>query len=444
MTETVLQIEALECYPEEDETIKRWLRRLTPEEFAALERRLLADGCQRPLVVWKEQNKWVDGHHRKEICEKHGLAFQVQLKSFASLAEVLRFIEDNQQGQRNLSAREIKVYRGERYNAEKASHGGWDRVERPSGQNVHLEKTAERIAQEFGVDEKTIRRNGKLAEATRVLLEAGIDRDLVYNNAAEQDVVSLASVIKPQAQEQEANEEARLQASAEPNNEGGAEQGETATDGEQEDSTEPTPAPKTDFTKIIDQIKAGKLSIAEASKKATKQNHRALGTGENEWYTPDDYLQAAREVMGGAIALDPASSEIANQRVQADRFFSASDNGLGRPWKAETLWMNPPYSQPAIRLFSEKLAEEWQAGNLGQAIALTHNYTDTKWFHTLASACDAICFTRGRIKFVSPEGKEAAPTQGQAFFYFGANVEQFQRSFSAFGLAVRVLKEDAA
>lgn len=193
--------------------------------------------------------------------------------------------------------------------------------------------------------------------------------------------------------------------------------------------------------------KRDKIRVAdvdEAIKRTVGHNHRALGTGENEWYTPDVYIEAAREVFGGLIALDPASSEIANQVVKAERFFSKDDNGLQRHWQAESIWMNPPYSQPEIRLFSEKLVAEWLAGHVGQAVALTHNYTDTAWFHTLANACDAICFTRGRIRFVNPEGKKAAPTQGQAFFYFGPAVERFQRIFGEFGLTVRVLREKAA
>jgi ParB family chromosome partitioning protein len=165
-------------------------------------------------------------------------------------------------------------------------------------------------------------------------------------------------------------------------------------------------------------------------------NHRAQGTGENEWYTPPSYLDAAREVLGW-FDLDPASSSLANETVGAANFFTLDDNGLEQPW-AGRVWLNPPYSQPAIAQFADKLASEWEAGNIESAIALTHNYTDTAWFHRLAGACSAICFTRGRIGFVNPEGKKAAPTQGQAFFYFGSRVLLFSERFKSIGFVVEV------
>lgn len=164
-------------------------------------------------------------------------------------------------------------------------------------------------------------------------------------------------------------------------------------------------------------------------------NHRAQGTGENEWYTPEIHIEAARRVLG-VINLDPASSDQAQKSVRADEYCTVDDDGLLHDWNG-TVWMNPPYSQPAIQEFIQKLVSEYAAGRTTAAVALTHNYTDTEWFHIAARACSAICFTRGRIKFVNPDGEEAAPTQGQAFFYFGKDIEKFSEEFSVFGFVVQ-------
>lgn len=191
---------------------------------------------------------------------------------------------------------------------------------------------------------------------------------------------------------------------------------------------------------LVDTPPETQIYAAENPKEAPAivHNHRAQGTGENEWYTPAIHVESARAVLG-AIDLDPASSEFANATVQADRIFTQEDNGLDLEWSGR-VWLNPPYSQPAISQFSEKLSSEWEQGRITSAIALTHNYTDTKWFHRLAKTCQAICFTKGRIGFQSPSGKTAAPTQGQAFFYFGDDPKKFADEFSRHGFVVEVMR----
>lgn len=164
-------------------------------------------------------------------------------------------------------------------------------------------------------------------------------------------------------------------------------------------------------------------------------NHRAQGTGQNEWYTPAEYIQAVRDVLG-TIDLDPASSEVANKVVGADRFFTAEDDGLTEDWTAKTLWMNPPYAQPLISQFIEKLALSFLEGQVLEAIVLTNDSSDTAWFHRAGESCSAICHTRGRISFISPEGVKGSPLQGQAFFYFGPNVERFAKRFQSVGFVV--------
>jgi len=190
--------------------------------------------------------------------------------------------------------------------------------------------------------------------------------------------------------------------------------------------------PKEEQTEIVAR---GAKEILEAAKKIRAQRLRGtLGTGDNEWYTPALYIDMARDVLG-EFHLDPASSPKAQEVVQAANYFTAEDDGLTKAWHGH-VWLNPPYAQPAITNFVMKLVTEFESGKVDQAILLTHNYTDTEWFHAAAKACQSICFPRGRIKFESPDGEKASPTQGQAFFYFGHNVEKFAKTFGSIGVVL--------
>lgn len=189
--------------------------------------------------------------------------------------------------------------------------------------------------------------------------------------------------------------------------------------------------PDEKFEIRVEHAKARVAGMTTSAPSYTKAEY----TGENEWFTPQPWLERARKVLG-EIDLDPASHAIAQQTVQAKRFFSAADDGLTRPWFGR-VWLNPPYNRALLAPFVDKLVEEWTSGRVEQAILLTHNYTDTEWFHTAAGAARAICFPSGRVKFLSPAGDECSPTQGQAFFYFGEDAKPFKRAFAGAGLIVR-------
>ena len=75
---------------------------LTDNEYAALERSLLAEGCRDALVLWRDT--LIDGHNRYDICTRHGIAFNtVQNDSFASLDDVKLWMIDNHLARRSVT-----------------------------------------------------------------------------------------------------------------------------------------------------------------------------------------------------------------------------------------------------------------------------------------------------------------------------------------------------
>ena len=154
-------------------------------------------------------------------------------------------------------------------------------------------------------------------------------------------------------------------------------------------------------------------------------------TGSDEWFTPDRYLNAARDVLGG-IELDPASISLANERVQASRFYTSEDNGLEQAWSARSIWLNPPYSE------TNAWVSKWMATvgfEVEEGILLVHANTETAWFQLLWGCW--LCFTDHRIRFERPDGNAgSAPPKGNVFAYIGPYHKMFREHFEAFGQIV--------
>lgn len=182
----------------------------------------------------------------------------------------------------------------------------------------------------------------------------------------------------------------------------------------------------------IYRLKTGEASVNQVYNEI-KAPHVSHNSGENEWYTPPEYIEAARIVFGGQIDLDPASSVFANRLVKAETFYTKETDGLNKHWSGN-VWMNPPYTADLIRRFTSKFAYHVIEGNIKTGIVLVNNATETAWFRELINCANAVLFTTGRIKYLDALGNpKNTPLQGQAFIYFGEKSLAFLNEFKKFG-----------
>ena len=125
---------------------------LQPEEFAALEASILAEGCREPLTVWN--GTIIDGHNRYAICSKHGLPFETREMVFADNEAAADWIDANQLARRNLTKDAFTLALGRRViRAERKA--GNQHTKSASCQNDTGQDTVGEIAEEHGVSRRT-------------------------------------------------------------------------------------------------------------------------------------------------------------------------------------------------------------------------------------------------------------------------------------------------
>ena len=190
------------------------------------------------------------------------------------------------------------------------------------------------------------------------------------------------------------------------------------------------------WQQVVETAPEGKITgafVQEVVQRVTRPENIHVSDDSYEWYTPREYIHAARIVMG-SIDLDPASCADANQTVEASEYYTKEDDGLAREWWGN-VWLNPPYCMPEIEQFTGRVHVLYQKKKIDQAVVLVNNATDTAWFHLLLNHYP-VCFTSGRVRFYGPNVSSGGPRQGQAIFYLGKNKQEFIREFSKFGIVV--------
>lgn len=155
---------------------------LSEDEFARLEKSVIAEGVRDPIITWG--GVIVDGHNRHAICEKHGVDCPSREREFESRDAAKIWIIENQFGRRNLSAYsrgllalELEpLYAAEAERRLHLSEGRGKKGVQNSSQVFDTGKTREKVAKAAGVSHDTIRKikaiEAEAAKGNPVAVEA--------------------------------------------------------------------------------------------------------------------------------------------------------------------------------------------------------------------------------------------------------------------------------
>jgi site-specific DNA-methyltransferase (adenine-specific) len=146
-----------------------------------------------------------------------------------------------------------------------------------------------------------------------------------------------------------------------------------------------------------------------------------------EWVTPQEFYDKLHNVFN--FTLDPCCTP---QNRKCEVFFTLENDGLNQHWHGHNVFVNPPYGR-VISKWVEKCYKESNENT--PIVLLIPSRTDTSYQHDYIFAhSKAICFIRGRLKFVENGViKNSAPFPSQiALFGKYPNRNQYN-TLSEFG-----------
>jgi hypothetical protein len=147
-------------------------------EYLALEESIRAEGCRDPLLVWKGRGVVLDGHTRRELCIKHKKPVKVREVELPDERAAVEYVLRVQRQRRNLTREAMSYLRGAEYNAVKGTHGGDRRGRGSKGQSDQSVATSVRLAEKYGVAEKTVRRDAAFARVVDRIVEEYGDQEV--------------------------------------------------------------------------------------------------------------------------------------------------------------------------------------------------------------------------------------------------------------------------
>jgi transposase-like protein len=215
-----------------NEDLRAYIDPLTEDEFAALERSLLTEGCRDALVLWGDL--LVDGHNRYGICQKHQIPFNtMQNHSFQSMDDVHLWMIDNHLGRRSVSDFQrgvLALRKKEIVSARVAQTQAGRSSAEPAGADVSAKSegeppwTRQAVARAARVSSATLGQIEKIQKTAAPELVGAVKAGVISINAAaavaslpsEEQIAAVAGGKKELRQAARQVREARLPAKPEP------------------------------------------------------------------------------------------------------------------------------------------------------------------------------------------------------------------------------------
>jgi phage N-6-adenine-methyltransferase len=153
-----------------------------------------------------------------------------------------------------------------------------------------------------------------------------------------------------------------------------------------------------------------------------------LSSKKQTWQTPASLLSEIKSFR--EIQLDPCTA--VSNPTGASTFFTEEDDGLSHSWNCGGLvYVNSPYGRE-LPIWVKKCVMEAALGT--EIIMLLPARPDTRYWHAgIFPTCDALCFLRGRLKFVGASHPAPFPS---ALVYWGADVSRFRCVFHEHGYCI--------
>tara|TARA_B100000965_G_scaffold363641_1_gene346578 strand:- start:242 stop:784 length:543 start_codon:yes stop_codon:yes gene_type:complete len=162
------------------------------------------------------------------------------------------------------------------------------------------------------------------------------------------------------------------------------------------------------------------------SSSALKALTSTTGTKTDCWNTPPEFVGDVLEFFGGTIELDPCSNSEEEPNVPAKKVYTEKTNGLAHLWKAQSVFMNHPYSDS--KRWIPYAVSQYELGYAKELVLLIKLDVSTKWWNSV-SQYPWIAVNK-RLKFGA--ANSAAPFQS-AVIYMGDRIGRFNRTFGKYG-----------